>query len=111
MNDSTGPKNAAQGTCRAGIVVRKFERPRRTMRREDQVRQPWFPREPGPLQRIQMKVEKMGYSTPKKQLDLKEFLSEPAKKLPFRKFGMRSAPTKPATGSQSRAAQTESTES
>lgn len=53
----------------------------------------------------------MGYSTPKKQLDLKEFLSEPAKKLPFRKFGMRSAPTKPATGSQSRAAQTESTES
>lgn len=58
-----------------------------------------------------MKVEKMGYSTPKKQLDLKEFLSEPAKKLPFRKFGMRSAPNKPATGSQSRAAQTESTES
>lgn len=31
----------------------------------------------------------MGYSTPKKQLDSKEFLSEPAKKLPFRKFGMR----------------------
>lgn len=53
----------------------------------------------------------MGYSTPKKQLDLKEFLSEPAKKLPFRKFGMRSAPIKPGAGSKNRAAQTESTES
>lgn len=30
----------------------------------------------------------MGYSVPKKQLDLKEFLSTPAKKRPFgRKFG------------------------
>ena len=30
----------------------------------------------------------MGYSSPKKQLDLKEFLSTPAKKLPFnRQFG------------------------
>lgn len=53
----------------------------------------------------------MGYSTPKKQLDLREFLSEPAKKLPFRKFGMRSAPVKPGTESKSRAARTESTES
>ena len=53
----------------------------------------------------------MGYSTPKKQLNLKEFLSEPAKRLPFRKFGMRSAPMKPATGSQTRAPQTESTDS
>jgi len=53
----------------------------------------------------------MGYSTPKKQLDLKEFLSEPAKKLPFRKFGMRSAPVKPGAPSKSGAAQTEPTES
>ena len=27
----------------------------------------------------------MGYSTPKKQLDLKEFLSTPAKRLPYKK--------------------------
>jgi hypothetical protein len=33
----------------------------------------------------------MGYSTPKKQLDLKEFLSQPAKKLPRKlTFGSRS---------------------
>lgn len=31
----------------------------------------------------------MGYSPPKKQLDLKEFLSQPAKKLPKRGFGYR----------------------
>ena len=37
----------------------------------------------------------MGYSTPKKQLDLKEFLSQPASKLPVKRFGMRKAPTKP----------------
>jgi len=37
----------------------------------------------------------MGYSTPKKQLDLKEFLSQPAKKLPTRRFGERKSPTKP----------------
>ncbi|MFN3209814.1 MAG: hypothetical protein ACE369_12610 [Roseovarius sp.] len=58
-----------------------------------------------------MKVDIVGYSTPKKQLDLKEFLSEPARKPHFRKFGMRSAPTKPGTGSKSPAARTESTES
>ncbi len=35
----------------------------------------------------------MGYSTPKKQLDLKEFLSQPTKKPPMKRFGMRRAPT------------------
>ena len=34
----------------------------------------------------------MGYSTPKKQLDLKEFLSQPAKQRPKRTFGFRSRP-------------------
>ena len=35
----------------------------------------------------------MGYSTPKKQLDLREFLSQPAKKLPgAAKFGNRKYP-------------------
>ena len=34
----------------------------------------------------------MGYSTPKKQLDLKEFLSQPAKKPYNRKFGNRTRP-------------------
>ena len=34
----------------------------------------------------------MGYSTPKKQLDLKEFLSQPAKKPFKRKFGNRTMP-------------------
>lgn len=35
----------------------------------------------------------MGYSTPKKQLDLKEFLSQPAKKRPgAAKFGNRKYP-------------------
>ena len=42
----------------------------------------------------------MGYSQPKKQLDLKEFLSAPAKKRPYnRKFGAmkpQAAPSKPA---------------
>ncbi|WP_171054069.1 hypothetical protein [Arenibacterium halophilum] len=41
----------------------------------------------------------MGYSQPKKQLDLKEFLSKPAVKLPYnRKFGLmkpQAAPAKP----------------
>jgi len=38
----------------------------------------------------------MGYSTPKKQLDLKEFLSQPAKKTSFKRtFGNRPRP-KPA---------------
>ncbi len=46
----------------------------------------------------------MGYSTPKKKLDLKEFLSQPAKQRPKRGFGNRSKP-KPvdqavATGDQ-----------
>jgi hypothetical protein len=35
----------------------------------------------------------MGYSTPKKQLDLKEFLSQPAKKFPIKHFRVRKAPT------------------
>ncbi|CAN0267036.1 unnamed protein product [Chrysoparadoxa australica] len=48
-----------------------------------------------------MEEIKMGYSTPKKQLDLKEFLSEPAKKQPYRKFGKRSAPVKPKTSAPS----------
>jgi hypothetical protein len=34
----------------------------------------------------------MGYSTPKKQLDLKDFLSQPAKKPVRRTFGNRSRP-------------------
>ncbi len=35
----------------------------------------------------------MGYSTPKKQLDLKEFLSQPAKKTSFKRtFGNRPKP-------------------
>ena len=35
----------------------------------------------------------MGYSTPKKQLDLKEFLSQPAQKRPFKRtFGKPSKP-------------------
>ena len=34
---------------------------------------------------IHKKDTKMGYSTPKKQLDLKEFLSTPAKRLPYKK--------------------------
>ena len=39
----------------------------------------------------------MGYSQPKKQLDLKEFLSTPAKKRPGAKtFGYRRLPTAPA---------------
>lgn len=38
----------------------------------------------------------MGYSTPKKQLDLREFLSQPAKKLPVKRFDSRKAPMKPA---------------
>lgn len=38
----------------------------------------------------------MGYSTPKKQLDLKEFLSEPAKKRSYKRtFGNQPRP-KPA---------------
>jgi len=38
----------------------------------------------------------MGYSTPKKQLDLKEFLSQPAKKATYKRtFGNRPKP-KPA---------------
>ena len=37
----------------------------------------------------------MGYSTPKKPLDLKEFLSQPGKKNMRRSFGYRS--TAPAT--------------
>lgn len=82
-------------------VVRKFERTRRVMRRDGQTPQFWVPRDPGHVQRILMKVDKMGYSTPKKQLDLKEFLSEPAKRLPFRKFGIRRAPIKPGAGSES----------
>lgn len=37
----------------------------------------------------------MGYSTPKKQLDLKEFLSQPAKRLPPRnRFNFRGKTTK-----------------
>lgn len=32
----------------------------------------------------------MGYSTPKKQLDLKDFLSQPGKKVSRRSFGYRS---------------------
>lgn len=36
----------------------------------------------------------MGYSAPKKQLDLKEFLSQPAKNLPVKRFGVRKAPAK-----------------
>lgn len=39
----------------------------------------------------------MGYSQPKKQLDLKEFLSTPAKKRPgAKKFGYRKFPMAPA---------------
>ena len=39
----------------------------------------------------------MGYSTPKKQLDLKEFLSEPAKRLPPRnRFSFRAKPAQTA---------------
>lgn len=38
----------------------------------------------------------MGYSTPKKPLDLKEFLSQPAKKRAGRGFATRRAPTFPA---------------
>ncbi|MGR3381190.1 hypothetical protein [Roseovarius indicus] len=58
-----------------------------------------------------MKAETMGYSAPKKQLDLKEFLSEPAKKRPFKRFGMRSAPVKPGAGSKSRATENDPAES
>jgi hypothetical protein len=37
----------------------------------------------------------MGYSTPKKQLDLKEFLSQPATRLPPRnRLNFRGKPTK-----------------
>lgn len=40
----------------------------------------------------------MGYSQPKKQLDLKEFLSKPAKKRPgAKKFGYRRFPAAPTT--------------
>jgi hypothetical protein len=39
---------------------------------------------------------KMGYSPPKKQLDLKEFLSQPAKRLPRKnRFSFRNPTTKP----------------
>lgn len=38
----------------------------------------------------------MGYSTPKKQLDLKDFLSQPAKKPVRRKFGARTRPIQQA---------------
>ena len=43
----------------------------------------------------------MGYSTPKKQLDLKEFLSQPASKFPVKRFGMRKAPMKPIPEAES----------
>ena len=46
----------------------------------------------------------MGYSAPKKQLDLKEFLSQPAKNFPVKRFGVRKAPaitTKPAASAAS----------
>ena len=43
----------------------------------------------------------MGYSQPKKQLDLKEFLSTPAKRRPGgKKFGYRTLTTAPATSQE-----------
>ncbi|MEI4473595.1 hypothetical protein [Frigidibacter sp. MR17.24] len=46
----------------------------------------------------------MGYSTPKKQLDLKEFLSTPAKKKPFVRNAAKARPRPEAeaeTGAES----------
>lgn len=44
------------------------------------------------------RIRSMGYSTPKKQLDLKEFLSTPAKRLPYKKkFSQMQVERKPAS--------------
>ncbi len=49
----------------------------------------------------------MGYSPQKKQLDLKEFLSQPAKQRPGKGFGFRRGPTKPAQSTEQAAAQSD----
>lgn len=42
----------------------------------------------------------MGYSTPKPPFDLADFLSQPAKSIPRKRFGQPRPPTRPASEAQ-----------